>query len=696
MSSSLTKPLLVPEYKNGRVRAYAADAVTGLAASNPRYGVDLQAIVNKLFPGRTAAPNCCALLGQDLFVSNSSGDSQCVFKLPHYLDQPGKAASEAFVFTLDDYGYVGMAFDASGDLFVAQGTFLNNRLFRYTGTSVPYPGPVLSAQNNYGSSKQIGNAGMQSYFANLAFDDAGNLWASDYRNHRVVVFDHANLDTTFTYHVLASCPGPIPVANTNPALAAPAAHLFAAPEGLAFDGNGDLWVANNNDGSGNFTARTSLVRISKSLQSTVLATPSGGTHLPDPGQSNTNYFVYQLPNTADDNGPRPQCGGLQIDVQAKRIYVGEQIAGNGRSYDIPTMSGIGTSTAANDLDIVTTNPGNGGVALVVARPATLSLRDDLADLGVQPNSANPAPWESPDIWTRQAADGTLSGAGSFGQDVAGGAPAHVYARVTNIGLSPSAGTEVLRLHWAKASAGLSVPVPWDGAVPLSGGVISAGAPLPVVAPGQSALVHIPWPATPDPKAYPLGADGHFCLLGYLTEPAAPAFDGFVAGQLVLSVQNLRTAAWRNVHIVGFADVPAPGSPVPLGSVVLANHTSDPMPVHVVFAVLDHQGQPDQTPRGRIRITPGADGQRSFRSHENLEPRGDGSYDLVDIDSGLVGPMLDPGESVAFALAFVPDAELTGVAVRVAQLRGDGEPMLVGGQTFVAGEVRGFTTDPEVA
>ena len=42
----------------------------------------------------------------------------------------------------------------------------------------------------------------------------------------------------------------------------------------------------------------------------------------------------------------------------------EEIAGKGRGYEIATIAAIGTSTATNDLEIVSTNPGNGGIALV--------------------------------------------------------------------------------------------------------------------------------------------------------------------------------------------------------------------------------------------------------------------------------------------------------------------------------------------
>jgi hypothetical protein len=76
-------------------------------------------------------------------------------------------------------------------------------------------------------------------------------------------------------------------------------------------------------------------------------------------QANTGFFVYQLPHLpgedgTEDTSPRPQFGGLQVD----------RAAGRGRGYDIDSFAVIGTKTAEKDLDIVSTNPRNGGITLV--------------------------------------------------------------------------------------------------------------------------------------------------------------------------------------------------------------------------------------------------------------------------------------------------------------------------------------------
>ena len=374
MTAQLTKPLVVPEYTTALVKLYVADPVTLLTIPLMSYTVNVQSLLTALVPGRIAAANACALNGDDLFISSSSQgspmtSSQCIFKVPQYLTQRNLAVTQAFVFALDGNDYVGMAFDAEGNLYAAEGKPGDNHVFKYTGTDKAYPGLALAADNNYATRLDLGNAGATSCFANLAFDAAGNLWVSDYKNHRIVAFDAANLGSTNTYHVLTNCTLSAPVANSDAKLKADV-NLFAEPEGIDFDAPGNLWVANNNDGGGGIqNVRTSIVQITPTLQAAILATAPAGSLTPTAAQSNTDFFIYQVPNLADDTDARPQFGGLQIDRAAGRIFVNEEVAGKGRWYDIATIAVTGTLTGTNDLDIVSTNPGNGGIALVnVALP----------------------------------------------------------------------------------------------------------------------------------------------------------------------------------------------------------------------------------------------------------------------------------------------------------------------------------------
>jgi len=389
MSIELTRPLVVPEYLNSVVKLYAAHPGTHGTFSLPSYTIDVQFIVTTMFPGLKSAANACALHGKDLFISNSGSTSQCVFKVPNYLEDGGAAMAHAFVFTLDSNDYVGIALDPTGrHLYVAAGDPPtndkpgNNRVLGYEGVDAAYPGPLGAPMNNHGLIVDLGNAGATAagktaYFSNLAFDAPGNLWVSDYQNHRVVVFEAAHLDEPDTshYHVLENLVGPITVSNTDAGLKEDIEHLFAEPEGLDFDAAGNLWLANNNDGGagGVHNTRTSIVKLTPTLQATVLAAPAGaalGNGLrPTPDQSGIDFLIYQVPNLPnngiEDAGPPPQFGGLQVDRAAGRMFVNEEVAGRGRGYDVDTIADIAANTSsANDLDILSTNPGNGGIALV--------------------------------------------------------------------------------------------------------------------------------------------------------------------------------------------------------------------------------------------------------------------------------------------------------------------------------------------
>ena len=367
-TAKLTKPILVPEFSNGLIKMYIPNA-RGIPTAKPDFAVDVQSILDSLFPGegRVARPNTCKLRGDDLFFSISSSNSQAVIKLPGYLTDPAKAITQAFVFTLTGNDYVGLAINSAGHLFVAEGDFKDNKIVRYTGVDVAFPGAANASSSNFATRLEIGNAGATSYFANLVFDASGNLWVSDYLNHRIIAFDADTLGGANTFHVLPSKNGPLDVANTNPGLNAPSEHLFAEPEGVDIDDAGvsaNLWVANNNDGGGLNGVQnkvTSIVKVSKSLLDQVLATARGAAIDVSLIKPNENCFIYNVPASA---AGMPQFGGLQVDRDAKRVYVNEQVAGDGRAYDLATIDSISTSPADTQLAITSTNPGNGGIALL--------------------------------------------------------------------------------------------------------------------------------------------------------------------------------------------------------------------------------------------------------------------------------------------------------------------------------------------
>jgi sugar lactone lactonase YvrE len=119
---------------------------------------------------------------------------------------------------------VGIAFDASGDLWVANTN--GNTIVEYTpsqlsASGAPAPAVTLSAT----ASSIVGPL-------TIAFDASGKLWVANGDNAQ-------NTVVAFSTSQLAASGSPAPVVT----LSANAGSL-ANPAGLAFDASGDLWVSN--------------------------------------------------------------------------------------------------------------------------------------------------------------------------------------------------------------------------------------------------------------------------------------------------------------------------------------------------------------------------------------------------------------------------------------------------------------------
>jgi len=130
---------------------------------------------------------------------------------------------------------VGIAFDASKNLWVADGIHRRVLEFNYPFTANECPSVVLGGPSTIVFSAPKG----------LVFDGAGDLWVSDGSNGvldycQVLEFPptlltstHLNPTPSITLGFHASCTPPY------------ARNKFDNPEGLAFDGSGNLWVADD-------------------------------------------------------------------------------------------------------------------------------------------------------------------------------------------------------------------------------------------------------------------------------------------------------------------------------------------------------------------------------------------------------------------------------------------------------------------
>lgn len=370
----LSKILVVPEYSNQLIKAYTPGSYP---AADINYTKDLSGLCSG------GNPNCIAIQGNDLFVSISSGGCQRIYKYANYVTNP--ASSAATLVTNYGNDYVGITFDANGNLYTAEGNYGDNNIVCY-----------LAANNYAAPPLLIGNAGSSgSYFADLAFDASGNLWANDYNHDRIVVFDAATIQTSKTWRELTDYAGSN-ISNTNSGLQAnsnsygslpKAEKTFSRPEGIDFDAQGNLWIANNNDNGANPNFAT-LVKIEKSHLTYVLSQPvNSAVTFTSAGGPTNEYEVFNVPNSSSG---RAQLGGLQIDRTTNRMYVNEQVSGAGMYFDIATLATISTNFNTYKLSIVSTNPGNGGLFLM-NNPIAAGLHDNTsnstASITLLPNPA---------------------------------------------------------------------------------------------------------------------------------------------------------------------------------------------------------------------------------------------------------------------------------------------------------------------
>lgn len=461
---------------------------------------------------------------------------------------------------------------------------------------------VYTAASSYATATEFctgADNSVTKYCANLAFDESGNLWMTtfdDFNNSspadqflicypnlggslsKNVFFKIVNASATFTNRV-KTLPGS--VQNPPASLV-----LLSSPEGIALDPDGNLWLANNNeDAPINGDNNGTLVRIDKSW---IAAHMFNNASLNSAKSAGANGVTLNF--GSDDSSVTvfyhfgSKFGGLVFDGYT--LYVHDQENGGGTQavvwkFDTTNLSPTASTFFASG--IVTDYPGNGGSSIFNATPPRLMIRDTTSDDGTEPDSTT-VPWESPDIAVNEsstiaslpAANSTINNSIALGSGAITSTTqaAFIVVRVANIGAagSPSStGTEVLKLYWAKASAGLSWPAPWNGlsfdttaSTPPLGGFIGAKA-IPITDPGKESFVEFTWPNPPDSAKYTVN-DQHFCLLARietigvypygLDKPEETNLTPSATSPLVDNVVNNRALGWRNVSITASV---APGS-----------------------------------------------------------------------------------------------------------------------------------------
>jgi hypothetical protein len=575
--------------------------------------------------------------------------------------------------------------------------------------------------------------------ANLAFDPHGNLWMTTYTagdtdpaTHFLVCFTQVDGNPASSAKFFKLSNGGqlavTPLPNTQSTWTSPL-YPFAEPHAISFDPLGNLWMANNNDDTlvnppvvTDGPSGGSLLRLERAWIDTHLLTNT--TLLGDltiNGYGGTQTLAAD-PNVTLYSFADGRFGGLSFD--GFNLYVSDQSQTDPFHQTIWALNteGLAANTAPTAAQfassgLATSYPGNDTIAIFNTTPAKLFISHIAGDTGQQEPDAASYLWQSPDIGVVN--DGPLDPAPAptpppnvlaatgaafdIAQDGSISAnKALLYVRVANIGQPnrdpPTTGTEVLRAYFAKASAGLDWPAPWDGLsfdgghtnLPYGGqiGAVSVGQ----IDPGHETIFTIPWTKVPPEQSYST-PDGHFCLIARVERASLypfgmdypEAFGTFAAdGQddLSANVRNNLPIAWRNIAIT---ETKAGDDIHRIRMGVLgANHVAGSRVMRFALETLDCDGKPSELP-GTFMLLATDQALERLRDAAPDCYLGDGRFRLHDMCVRF-----HPHEVLPFWVEYETPHRIPDFAVRILQYvvteKGD---KLMGGQTFVVGKVRGL-------
>jgi sugar lactone lactonase YvrE len=666
------------------------------------------------YQDRSVATNPCYLL-----VTSVRSDNSNIGQLSVYLyataDALANGPDPAVTATPLNYPPVGMAIQpGTGDAYVAD---YYGGIYAYTLAS----GYKTEVQFSSGAEVSTG-----AVCANLAFDKDGNLWLTSFNG----------MDTST--HLL-TCYTQVGVANGNPAAdstkyvqfvngdgfgaaavvlpgaTAPSPALpLSEPNGIAFDPYGNLWLANNSDDQVSQTGVTDHATVLRLSGAWIDATLSAAA----------NQAQVKIPTTSPDATlyvPLPLAKFGNVSFDGFTLYVEDEGGKQLWTFDTSAITDMQTNPPGlvfTGSGIPTTYPGNGGITIFDTAPATLLIRDIVGDGG----QTNPIPpggiaYESPDIGTQQSpllggasvvvipgGTATTDGYTLPSQSLVGDNPGYVQVRVSNLGSTPTTGTEVLQVRWAYANSGLGWPAPWDGQylnsdnVP-TGGLVGAMV-LGVIPAMSDAIFEFTWSDVPNPGSY--GNSGHFCLLARIEGNALYPFDMLVPEQnnvvgdtddpLSVNVQANPTIAWRNIVVL----------PPPMMHrrweiirflVNGANYGRRVTIAHFAIELLDREQRPYLGGGVMIVVAEGFVLERLLEAKfddKHCQHLGGGRFQLHGIAEGLPGIRLHPGEVFSFELEFIPFQPVEDLLVRVRQyITAGGRQVLLGGQTVAVGHVEGI-------
>jgi sugar lactone lactonase YvrE len=203
--------------------------------------------------------NASFVLGQLDFVSNSANPTASTFSMPHFI-----------------------TFDSHGNLWVSDGG--NDRVLEFSSPfTIGKSASVVLGQKDFASWQVLNGTNQKSLYhpQGLTFDKDGNLWIADGASNRILEFKPPFKTGQIPSLVLGQKDfgvGDYPQSGT--------AQPVYYPEGIAFDPDGNLWVADTNSRllefkqpftNGENVSLTIGNQIAGGVSSSVLSTPSGIT-----------------------------------------------------------------------------------------------------------------------------------------------------------------------------------------------------------------------------------------------------------------------------------------------------------------------------------------------------------------------------------------------------------------------------------
>ena len=183
----------------------------------------------------------------------------------------------------------------------------------------------------------------------------------------------------------------------------------------------------------------------------------------------------------------------------------------------------------------------------------LYIRDSIGDNGDIPSNVKYM-YNSPDIWIEDYDNPNVD------QTPEGGTLHNICVKVYNRNFIPSTGTERLIVNWAKAGVNLPWPNAWNGKTSLDcsdvpmGGLIKDTL-LPIINPGSSVVIKIPW-MVPDGNKYDCGIfegsteQWHFCLLARVHDSEPIEGENADSCDIGYFVTHNNNVAWKNLTVLG--------------------------------------------------------------------------------------------------------------------------------------------------